>query len=124
MGPVNVRAIMDTFSEITYKHLKTLRLWKVKAEDEGIRSICNYIEKAQTITYLDLLDNEITPLGCEFLGKILGAGSPILKLKLDHNCFGTEGLMNLTVGLSKNSTIEKLSLKYCKIDHFGAKYIQ
>jgi hypothetical protein len=64
MGPVNVRAIMDTFSEISYKHLKTLRLWKVKAEDEGIRSICNYIEKVQTIEYLDMLDNDITPLGC------------------------------------------------------------
>jgi|JI6StandDraft_1071083.scaffolds.fasta_scaffold25571_6 Ran GTPase-activating protein (RanGAP) involved in mRNA processing and transport len=124
IGPVNIRAIMDTFSEIAYKHLKTIRLWKVKAEDEGVRSICNYIEKAQTIEYLDLLDNDISPLGCEFLGKVLGPNSPIVKLKLDHNCFGTEGLRNLTGGLSKNSTIEKLSLKYCKIDQFGSKYLQ
>lgn len=124
MGPVNVRAIMDTFSEISYKHLKTIRLWKVRTEDEGVRAICNYIEKAQTIEYLDLLDNDITPLGCEFLGKVLGAGSPIVKLKLDHNCFGTDGLRNLTVGLSKNSTIEKLSLKYCKLDEHSSRYLQ
>jgi len=71
-----------------------------------------------------LLDNEITPLGCEFLGKVLGPTSPIVKLKLDHNCFGTEGLRNLTVGLSKNSSVEKLSLKYCKIDQHGARYLQ
>lgn len=58
------------------------------------------------------------------MGKVLGANSPIVKLKLDHNCFGTEGLRNLAVGLSKNSTIEKLSLKYCKIDQHGAKYLQ
>ncbi len=111
-----MRAIMDTFSEIAYKHLKKLRLWKIRAEDEGVRSICNYIDKAQTLEYLDLLDNDISPLGCEFLGKSMALGPPILKLKLDHNSFGTEGLKNLAQGLSKNNILEKLSLKYCKID--------
>lgn len=57
IGPVCVRAIMDCFSEITYKHLKKIRLWKVRAQDEGVRAICNYIDKAQTVEYLDLLDN-------------------------------------------------------------------
>lgn len=61
---MSTRAIMDTFTEIGYKHLKKLRLWKIKTEDEGLRAICNYIEKSQTIEYLDLLDNDITPLGC------------------------------------------------------------
>jgi len=28
-----------------------------------------------------------------------------VKLKLDHNNVGTEGLKNLTLGLSKNSTV-------------------
>lgn len=122
---MSVRAIMDSFSEITYKHLKKLRLWKIRAEDEGLRSICNYIDKVQTIEYLDLLDNNITPLGCEFLGKTLMLSTcPIIKLKLDHNSFGTEGLKNLTAGLNKNSILEKLNLKYCSIDEHGAKYIQ
>jgi hypothetical protein len=31
MGPVHIRAIMDTFTELSYKHLKKIRLWKVKA---------------------------------------------------------------------------------------------
>lgn len=33
IGPVCVRAMMDTFSEIGYKHLKKLKLWKIRAED-------------------------------------------------------------------------------------------
>jgi hypothetical protein len=35
--------------DISYKHLKKLKLWKVKAQDEGLRSICNYIDKSNTI---------------------------------------------------------------------------
>ena len=64
MGPVGVRTLMESFSEISYKHLKSLRLWKVKAQDEGIRSICIYIDKVKLLEILDLLDNEIGLLGC------------------------------------------------------------
>lgn len=45
---------------------------------------------------------------------------PLLKLKLDHNEFGTPGLKLLCQGLSFNNTLEKLSLCYCKIDVEGA----
>jgi hypothetical protein len=38
---------------------------------------------------------------------------PLIKLKLDHNDFGTEGLRMLCLGLSTNSVLEKLSLNYC-----------
>ena len=46
IGPVGVRAILDSMTELNYKHCKSLRLWKVKAEDEGVRCICNYMIKA------------------------------------------------------------------------------
>lgn len=56
MYPVRVRALMEAMSELklliffclkkkSYKHLKVLRLWKVQAEDEGVRKICNYMKK-------------------------------------------------------------------------------
>jgi len=87
MGPVGVRAMMDTFSEIGYKHLKSLRLWKTGASDEGVRSVCIYMKKCRTLEYLDMLDSDISFLGCEFLGKALMPFEdiPLLKLKLDHN---------------------------------------
>ena len=71
------------------------------------------------------MDNEVTPLGCEFLGKILSISTqlPLVILRLDHNAFGTEGLKNLAEGLRLNPTIEKLSLKYCGIDENGAIYL-
>eukprot|EP00828_Plagiopyla_frontata_P044629 TRINITY_DN7344_c0_g1_i1.p1 TRINITY_DN7344_c0_g1~~TRINITY_DN7344_c0_g1_i1.p1 ORF type:complete len:230 (-),score=47.93 TRINITY_DN7344_c0_g1_i1:114-803(-) len=88
--------------------------------------ICNYMDKCKTVEKLDLLDNDITPLGCEFLGKILSVSSqlPLIELRLDHNVFGTEGLQNLAFGLRMNPTLEKLSLKYCGIDENGAVYLQ
>lgn len=48
---------------------------------------------------------------------------PLLKLKLDHNEFGTEGLKQLATGLCMNSVLEKLSLNYCAITAEGSKYI-
>ena len=61
-------------------------------------------------------------IGCEFLGSVLHPAQmvPLLKLKLDHNEFGTAGLRLLCRGLSFNNTLEKLSLCYCKIDVDGA----
>lgn len=65
------------------------------------------------------MDNKITYLGCEFLGKTLTPGPkcpPICILKLDHNNFGSKGLNALTVGLQNNEMIKTLSLTYCGID--------
>jgi len=45
---------------------------------------------------------------------------PLIKLKLDQNVFGTDGLKLLTEGLSMNSTLQKLSLCSCGIDEVGA----
>lgn len=77
MGPVGVRSFADSLIEVDYKHLKILRLWKVDARDEGVRTICNYMLKSKTIEYLDLLDNNITKLGCEFLSKVLSPNSDV-----------------------------------------------
>ena len=48
---------------LSYKHLKILRLWKIGASDEGVRTICAYMHKVKTLEYLDLLDNEVGLLG-------------------------------------------------------------
>ena len=88
--------------------LKSIRLWRVKAADEGVRSIANYLQGNKTVTILDLMDNGITALGitvlnlgCEFLGKALHPSSnqTLQKLMLDHNSIGTDGLKNLCQGM-------------------------
>lgn len=38
-------------------------MYKVGAEDEGTRAICNYMEKVKKVEVLDLLNNDITTLG-------------------------------------------------------------
>ena len=60
------------------------------------------------------------------MGRVLhpGQGLGLIKLKLDHNRFGTAGLAKLAEGLSQNNTLESLSLRYCDIDSDGSKSIQ
>jgi len=99
-------------------------LWKAKAGDEGIRSACDYLKLTSTqVTIVDFLSNEISPLGCAFIGEMLPS-TQISILKLDHNPFGSKGLENLAKGLAKNGTLVSLSLAYCEIDAEGGKYLQ
>mmetsp|Transcript_25467 Transcript_25467/g.28291 ORF Transcript_25467/g.28291 Transcript_25467/m.28291 type:complete len:193 (+) Transcript_25467:331-909(+) len=74
---------------------------------------------------LELLENKITPLGCDFISRITVPASPsgITILKLDHNDIGSEGIINLSKGLTMNKNLEELSLTYCNIDSGGARAI-
>lgn len=90
-----------------------------------MRVICKYLSAVYSIELMDVLQNGIGPLGCEFLGKsMLSPLCMVRQLKLDDNNILTEGLRNLTLGLRTNNVLDKLSLKYCGIDGEGAKYIQ
>jgi Ran GTPase-activating protein (RanGAP) involved in mRNA processing and transport len=75
------------------------------------------------ISVLELLDNKITSLGCEFIGQAIHprANTSLQILKLDHNDFGSQGLKHLADGLCINKTITNLSLTYCNIDFEGAR---
>jgi len=48
-------------------------------------------------------------------------GSGIYMLKLDHNEFGSEGVIALSEGLAINPTLRSLSLTYCGIDHTASQ---
>lgn len=49
IGPICMRSFMECLSDLSYQHLKKLRIWRANLQDEGLRSICNYIEKCNTI---------------------------------------------------------------------------
>ena len=87
LGWPGTRAIMDALREVKYQHCTSIRLWKTICEDEGVRAICQYLEHGRNIQFLELLDNNITPLGCEFLSQALHPSHQpqIQILKLDHN---------------------------------------
>jgi hypothetical protein len=61
---------------------------------------------------LELLDNRVTELGCEFIARALHPKMEpsITILKLDHNNFGARGMINLAEGLAVNPTLKVLSL--------------
>ena len=124
LGWIGVKAITDSLKQVAYPHLQSIRLWKTYCEDEGVRAICSFLEKSNTVQCLELLDDKVTPLGCEFIGRALTPGPtcpPIRILKLDHNQFGSKGLINLAAGMKENINITTLSLTYCEIDHEGAR---
>jgi protein phosphatase 1 regulatory subunit 37 len=114
---------MDALRTVKYMHAKSIRLWKTGCQDEGVRSICQYLQINPNVLILELLDNEITPLGCEFLSRVLhpSAKLNLSILKLDHNPFGSAGVEHLCKGMLQNQTITQISLTYCNIDAAGAR---
>ena len=66
-----VRALTAGASEVDpVDTVRINRLWKVFTEDEGVHSLCQYLTENPEIEVLDLLDNKITYLGCNYLGKM------------------------------------------------------
>jgi hypothetical protein len=103
LGWPGVKAIVDSLKMVNYPHLLSIRLWKTYCEDEGVRAICEFLKACPSpLLCLELLDNKVTHLGCEFIGKALSPGKlcpPVCILKLDHNNFGSKGMNNLLAGL-------------------------
>ena len=66
---------------------------------------------------LELIECEVTPLGCEFIGRCLGPdlSYPLQVLRLDHNDIGPQGMKFLASGLRLNGNLQTLSLSYCNI---------
>lgn len=99
---------MDALRVAKYQHATSIRLWRTNCEDEGVRAVCNYIAiNPFNVVCLELMANDVTSLGCEFIGKLI---HPDMKtnlkvLKLDHNNFGSEGLNKIAIGLSSNKNI-------------------
>ncbi len=88
-----------------------------------MRAICQYLDIGKPVVLLELLDDKITPLGCEFIAKSLHPkmNPQIQILKLDHNTFGSHGVNNLSKSLAINPFLRLLSLTYCAIDASAAQ---
>jgi len=39
-------------------------MFKVQMKDEGLKYVCQYMEKGKSVKQLKISSNDITPLGC------------------------------------------------------------
>ena len=117
LGWQGTKAIIEAMITANYKHCESIRLWKGRCFDEGARHIALYLTKFHNCTVLELLDCQITSLGCEFLMPAFTPkiGGNLTMIKLDHNPIGDEGCWILAAGLAKNPELIMLSLSYCNI---------
>ena len=104
MGWQGVKVLMDAMRIVNYQHTQSIRLWATMCEDEGCRAVCRYIQICPSVIVLELLQNNITALGCQFIGKTINPQNLESKcnltvLKLDHNPIGSEGMAYLAEGL-------------------------
>jgi len=63
--------MIDALIQAKYPHLLSIRLWRAGVQDEGVRKVCEWLTKNNSTTILDLLQCEITPVGCELIGRCI-----------------------------------------------------
>jgi len=71
VGWQGVKALMEAAIQAKYKHCDSIRLWKAKCEDEGVRLICKFLMQCKSVQCLELLDANVSFLGCEFISQAL-----------------------------------------------------
>jgi Ran GTPase-activating protein (RanGAP) involved in mRNA processing and transport len=127
LGPLGCRvlvnAILGDNNRSKYTEFIDIRVVESNIEDIGAKCFARLLSKCNErdhfkVSYLDLTQNDIGPKGCLDIGRSLccGMNGSLLHLKLDHNKFGSQGLKNLSKGLAMNSTLKRLSLRYCDIN--------
>lgn len=124
--PMSFRVLFQSLRQSGYNLIEALRIWKCNGGDESVRSVCSYLntpEPQPQVKDLQFIDNGVTDLGCEFLGKTLGpAGNKeVLILNLNYNKFGSPGVWKLSAGLSMNNSLRVLQLCYCGINQDGGQ---
>jgi Leucine Rich repeat len=125
IGPDGIRALADALRDTKYMHVKSIRCWKSGTEDEGVRSICQYMRATSTVLTLELMECLMTSLSCEFLGRLLSpeSSNPLLILRIDHNDIGNTGAFNIARGLAMNSVLKTLTMSYCNLDEEASRAV-
>lgn len=125
--PQSVSTMFDCLQKTKVNSIRSLRLWKINAGDEGINALSNYLLENPDLEIIDLLDNNITKNGCLNFGVTLYKQPSLFKLRklmIDHNNIGNEGLRKLAHGLRKSPFIEELSLSYCNLEENASNFLQ
>lgn len=108
----------------TYEPIRALHFWRTRLGDDGVHVITEFLKTDSKVRILELTDCRISPRGCVFLASCLGSGSRVnaslLRLELDFNPLGDEGIITLCRALRINEAkIEHLTLRFCGIGALG-----
>jgi hypothetical protein len=112
----------ETNKPLIYKQIAELRIWQSNIGDDGAQSIAEVLRLGGAevkIAYLELFNNNICAPGAYALGRSLqcACNQSLMTLSLDYNLsLKSEGCAALCLGLRTNSTLKKLSLRYCDLD--------
>lgn len=143
LGPDGCRALINAMiGRVPFTAVQDIRICS-KIEDGGAAAIGTLLSAtakknvvnpndASTVPpewkldYIELINNDIGSVGALALGRSLcvGMNRTLATLVLDFNkTLGSDGVEALCKGLKTNSTLKKLSLRYCGMDKRSGKPI-
>ncbi|KAL3773748.1 hypothetical protein ACHAW5_008182 [Stephanodiscus triporus] len=140
LGPDGCRALVNAIIAQPFLAAKDIRISGSQIQDSGAAALGSLLAAAARqpsiepsdqsalqpvwkLEYLELINNDIGHDGALALGRSLfvGMNRSLATLILDFNPLGSAGLAALCKGLQTNSTLKKLSVRFCNIDERGGK---
>jgi len=110
---VKLAPALAAIRSIRYTHIKEIFVWDIHVKYEDIAALSRFIQQpAYSLTYLEMVDCKIDSFSLGRFAECLSMPH-LTTLVLDFNGFGDEGCVQLCSGLEGNSTLIKLSLKFC-----------
>eukprot|EP00163_Fabomonas_tropica_P017804 TRINITY_DN3157_c0_g1_i1.p1 TRINITY_DN3157_c0_g1~~TRINITY_DN3157_c0_g1_i1.p1 ORF type:complete len:321 (-),score=64.96 TRINITY_DN3157_c0_g1_i1:118-1080(-) len=124
-GAPGTRTIVSAMLLSQFRSITHLCFYRAHVGDEGVDALCELLRNSDMpLKNLELVDNNITALGCKYLSFALKPNKHLLTLVLDHNNFGDDGIEALFGhGLSANEKLQCLSAKYCGLGVKGARVV-
>lgn len=119
LGDDGVKKICQALEKNTT--VKALDLSGNRIGNEGVEAICKLLKKNDTIEVLYLEDNRITDTECELLADKLRKHESLRELSLSGNRITSKGAKAIATSLRKNKSLEALWLNRNSIRDGGAK---
>jgi len=57
IGPIGAQCLMNALTQIKYKHVASLRLWKCNIGDVGMEHLSVFLINNKSVKMVDLMDN-------------------------------------------------------------------
>ena len=123
VSSISVKQFGKAMKEMCPLHcnVKAMCFWRLAVEDEGLKGIVEFAAKPlkpdvwEGLVNLELIECNISAVGCELLAEKLRENPPMKSLVIDFNPIGDTGAKHLAEGLRRNTKVTTLKMAYCGI---------
>lgn len=105
------------------KRIKSVDLSMCRLGPEGMKALCDSLQRNMSITQLSLNNNDCKDAGAVAVGSLLTHNNTLTHIDLQANKISSAGIRALCEGLKENRSVVCIALQWNEIDNVGAVHV-